>query len=116
MSCSSHTARKTANFVRTYVFKGDYDFSAYTAELRIAESEGAEVLLTVDGSGTGNGSITACAELSVSFDVTPADLQTLPDADPVSDPWEGVMEFAITAPDGTVTVIDHGSLSVEKGV
>lgn len=116
MSCCSESVVKTETMVWTYTFPVNYDLSTFTSSFRIAESEGATVLLTVDETPTVNGSRTLCSEREVQVRIEIPDLQTLPDADPISDPWVGVFEMDVTSVTGTVTRIDYGEFVLEKGV
>ena len=48
MSCEAVTANKKNHFVRSYIFPASYDFTGFEPEMRIAASEGASVLLTIN--------------------------------------------------------------------
>lgn len=116
MSCEAVTANKKTHFVRSYVFPESYDFTGFEPEMRIAASEGASPLLTINTTETANGSIAQAEGRSIIFTVTPADLQSLPNGSPVSSPWVGVFEADVTAPTYVISLLEKRVLSVEKGV
>ncbi len=116
MSCESVTANKKNHFVLSYIFPASYDFTGFVPEMRIAASEGASVLLTINSTETANGSLAQVTDNTIIFTVTPADLQSLPNGSPVSAPWEGRFEADVTSPGGIVSLLEKRALSVEKGV
>lgn len=117
MSCNSRKAVKTEHWVVSYVDpSGTLDFSDYGAELKIAVAEGSTALLTVNLSATANGSNIIVAPSAIVVTVTPDDLATLPDGDPVTEPWVGAFELIITSVGGTKTRVDHGAFVLEKGI
>lgn len=104
--CDGLTFVRTEGVQLTYDFPKSVDLTSWTAQMRIAASEGATVLLTVAGAVTAQ---------RVSFTTAPG-LSSIPNANPVSDPWVGVFEVDLTAPGGQVERLHHGSVAIEKGV
>jgi hypothetical protein len=105
--CAELECVKTEGLQLSYSFTDDFDLTGYSAEIRIALSEGDTVLLTAAGT---------VAVRTVSFYIPPATLQTLPNGVPVSAPWIGAFEVNITSPASFVTRLDFGTIVVEKGV
>lgn len=117
MSCNGVEAIRTEDFVRSYIdLTGRLDFTNYTASFRIAAKEGDPPLLSVSQSATPNGSSTLCQGQSITVGIRPDDLQTLPLASPVSDPWVGWFEADITNLSGIVTSLDRGSFVLHRGI
>lgn len=117
MSCNSRKAIKPEGWPIAYVDLSDrLDFSDFGAELKIAAAEGSPSLLTVNLSATPNGSVITMTPGAVVVTVTPDDLDTLPDGDPVTEPWVGVFQLIITSVGGSKTVIDSGAFVLEKGI
>lgn len=117
MSCNSRTAVKPEGWTISYVDPtGTMDFSDYGAELKIAAAEGSPPLLTVGLSATPNGSSIVVAPSAIVVTVTPADLDTLPDGSPVTEPWVGVFQLMLTSVGGEKILLDSGAFVLKKGI
>jgi len=114
--CEGIEAVKTETFVLTYVFPDDIDMDQYSSQIRIAESEGATVLFQAGPFSGPNGSVTQTSGSMSMITIQKADLITLPNGDPVSEPWVGVFEVDLTHVSGNVTRLDYGPFVLEKGV
>lgn len=118
MSCSDLRPNKGADWRETYTFPADYDFTGWTAlgEIKAAQGDADPALLAISDTATANGSVSDCAGRTVSFFFARDDLQALPDADPVSDPWVGIWQAVLTDPNGVIHQLDMTSFIVDKGV
>ena len=114
--CDDITAVKTETFDWTWTFSDDFDLTGYTARFRIAESQGASVLMEIVQIATVNDSRTVVTTSTVRTVINVPDLVTLPNGNPVSDPWVGVFECDLISPIGEVTRLDYGDFVLEKGV
>lgn len=116
MSCSGIRASKTADKGRTYTLPRDRDLTGYAVTVTIAEEEGDTPLLTLTGIATANGSIASATGNAITLLFKAADLQTLPNGTPISDPWVGMCEVRVTSPTGLVSLIERTAFILDKGI
>lgn len=119
MSCDGLEVVKTADaplFWTSEVSTDDY--SDWTARFQVRASEGASgaALLDLTETPTGNGSYARAITSGFEVLIKSADLDLLPDASPVSEPWEGVFQLVVTDPDGVANDFDSGVFVAKQGV
>lgn len=116
MSCGGIRASKTTDKPRTYTFPADRDLSGYAVTVTVAEEEGDTPLLTLTAVATANGSSAVTIGSIISILFKALDLQTLPDGDPVTEPWIGMCEVRVTSPTGLVSLIERTAFILDKGI
>jgi len=103
---------------RTYKPNPGFTLSTYTARMQVREYEGAPdpPLLDVAMAATPNGSRFDVVGSSLVMTVDKLDLETLPVADPISDPITLDYDIVITDATGFTTRLVHGPFIVIEGV
>lgn len=116
MSCEAITVSKSADETLTWDWPPSFYLTDYNAAFVVADREGSAPRLTVSATPTTNGSRATVTAQSISVSLRKADLQILPDGDPMTDPYVGIAECRLIAPDGIVTLVERTPFIAHKGI
>ena len=118
MSCATNlTAYRNADYVMNTTFPVGFAFFGATIKMQVREYAGAPTaLLTVSDVASVNGSVFVFIGNRINLLVKKADLQLLPEANPVSDPYVGVYDIIITDTDGVENYLFGGFFILQQGV
>ena len=120
MSCCGTKIQepRNADLRITYTPNEGFSFSTFTAQMQVRVSEGAAdpALLNITMAPTANNSRFDIVGSSLVLTISKEDLESLPQADPVSDPAVFVYDVVITDATGFSTNMVSGPFILFEGV
>lgn len=120
MSCNGVKIEepRNADLRRTYTPQRGFSFAGFTAQMQVRTHEGAPdpALLDIGMAATVNGSAFSVVGETMVLTIKREDLETLPEADPVSDPAYFVYDILMIDQTGFVNKFLSGPFVMTKGV